>query len=323
MRRRAFTASLGSAITATPLAARAQPRAMPVLGYLGSNSLADAADPHRGTLQGLREGGFVDGQNLAIEYRFVDDNYALLPEKAAELVARRVDVIVAQGPPAAYAARAATSTIPIVFGTGTDPVSDGLVASFARPGGNRTGVAMFMTDLVARRFVLMTELPPRARTFALLNNPNFPQPWVPGIESEARTRGLRLLVLQAGTPDAVDAAFATMLEERVEALVIGQDPFLSLRPQVAALAVRHAIPLMALLRSQVLAGGLATFGINLVEAFRIIGSMAARILKGARPEDLAVQRPTRFEMVLNLKTAAALGLTIPPLLMAQADELLE
>ena len=323
MRRRTFMAGIGGAIAAWPVSARAQQKALPVLGYLASNAIAETQHLISGLRKGLSEAGYVEGRNVAIEFRSVEGEYGRLPAMAAQLVNAKVDVIVAQGPPAAHAAKAATTAIPIVFAAGTDPVASGLVASFARPGANLTGVALFMTDLVARRFTLLLELLPQARHLALLVNPNFPSPFVAGIEEIAIAKGVRLLILKVGTDAEADAAFATMKAERVDALITGQDPFLGLRPRIPELALRHAIPMMGFIRVNAELGAVASYGVDFVDAFRVIGTMAGRVLNGDKPADLAVQRPTKFEMVLNLKTAKALGLMIPPLVLAQADEVIE
>jgi putative ABC transport system substrate-binding protein len=314
---------IGGAVAAWPVPVRAQQKSKPVLGFLASNALAEIQPLIAGMRRGLAEAGYVEGQSLAITFRSADGDYSRLPALAAELVDTKVDVIFAQGPPAAHAAKAVTTSVPTVFTVGTDPVASGLVASFARPGGNLTGIAMFMTDLVAKRFSLLIELLPQARHFALLVNSSFPSPFVGSVEEIARTKGVRLLILKVSTDSEVDAAFSTMKTERVEAFITGQDPFLGLRPKIPEMALRHAIPMMGFIRVNAELGAVASYGIDLVDAFRITGTMAGRILKGDKPGDLAVQRPTRFEMVLNLKTARALGISVPPSVLAEADEVIE
>jgi putative ABC transport system substrate-binding protein len=324
MKRRDVIAGIGSATAAfLPLAARAQQKPLPVLGFLASTALAQIGDHIAGMRQGLGEAGFVERQTIAIEYRSADDAYDRLPALAADLIARKVDVIVAQALPAARAAKAASATLPIVFGVGIDPVAEGLVASLARPGGNLTGVTLQNIDLVAKRFGLMTELAPKARLIALLVNPNVPTTWTGSVEDAARAKGIRLLIVKAATPGEIDAAFATMAQQRADALLIGGDAFLARRPQIAELALRHSIPTLSTLRECAVVGGLASYGSSIKDAYRVIGTMAGRILKGAKPAEIAVQQAVRFEMVLNMRTARALGLDIAPLLLAQADEVIE
>ena len=323
MKRRHFIASLGAATAAWPLVARAQRKPMPVIGFLASTSAGAGTEQLVGIRQGLGETGYVEGQSFAFEHRWAKGAYGRLPAMAADLVARKVDVIIAQAPPAAHAAKAATTTIPVVFGVGIDPVAEGLVGSLARPGGNLTGVTLQISDLMPKRFALMTELVPKARLIALLVSPKNPNPWIGSVEATAHAKGVRVMIVKAGAAGEVDAAFATMVQERAEALVIAEDSFLATWPQVAELALRHRIPTIGLIRRFAEIGGLVSYGTNLTAAYRQIGAMAGRILKGAKPADLAVQRPVRFEMVLNMKTAKALGLTIAPLVLAQADEVIE
>ena len=323
MRRREFIAGVGGVMVAWPLSARAQQKPMPVIGFLGSSSLNQTLVQVDAFKQGLSEAGFVEGRSVTIEYRWAEGSYDRLPAMATELVARKVNVIVAQAPPAARAAKAATTTIPVVFGVGIDPVAEGLVASLARPGGNLTGVTLLSADLMAKRYGLMTELAPAARLIALLVNPNVPNPWIGSVEDLTRAKGVRLLVLKAATDGEIEAAFAVMMQERAEALVVGEDTFLALRPKIPELALRHRIPTMGLLRGFPAIGGLASYGTSIRDAYRLIGVTAAKILKGAKPADLAVQQPTKFELVLNLNTARALGLAIPLIVLAQADEVIE
>ena len=323
MRRRTFITGLGGAVATWPLTTRAQQKPTVVVGYLASTIEAESGVQLVGIRQGLAETGYLEGQNLGIELRSAKGAYDRLPGLAAELVAAKVDLIIAQAPPAAQAAKAATSTIPIVFGVGSDPVASGLVASLARPGGNLTGVTLLNSDLMAKRFDLMSELVPKATRFALLVNPNTPNPWIGGVQDAAAKMGVQLQILKAATPDEIDAAFATMVQLRTEALVIGEDVFLATRFHIAELALRHSLPTIGLLRQFSEIGGLVSYGTNLKDAYRQIGVYAGQILKGANPADLPVQRPTKFELVLNLKTAKALGLAVPPLLLAQADEMIE
>ena len=324
MRRREFFGLVGGAAAAWTLPARGQQKTMPVIGFLSPAS-ADAVVPHKaGFTLGLGEAGYVVGQNLAIEYRWADDAYDRLPALAADLVGRKVDVIVAQAPAAARAAKNATTTIPVVFGVGADPVAEGLVASLARPGGNLTGVSLLSVDLAAKRLDLLSELAPGARHFALLVNPNNPNAWIGGLQDRASVKRWQVLILKAASEAEIDAAFAAIVRHQVQALVIGDDPFLSnKRAQIIQLALRHRIPAIAQYRSFPDDGGLVSYGSSLKEGYRQIGLVTAKILRGAKPADLAVQQPTKFEMVINRKTAKALGLTIPPLVLAQADEVID
>jgi putative ABC transport system substrate-binding protein len=323
MKRRPLIAGICAALAAAPLSARAQRTPMPVVGFLASIEPTRVGQQLTGIRQGLGDAGYVEGKTLAIEIRSAEGLYDRLPGMAADLVARKVDVIIAQGPPAARAAKAATATVPIVFGVGVDPVAEGLVASLARPGGNLTGVTLLNSELMAKRFAVMLELAPKARLIALLVNPTMANPWIASVEDLARARGVRLLIVKASTPGEIDATFATMAREGAEALVVGEDTFLSGRRQIAELALRHRLPSISLLRSYPEIGGLASYGTNLTEAYRQIGTMAGRILKGANPADIAVQQAAKFEMVLNLKTARALGVEIAPLMLARADEVIE
>ncbi len=322
MRRRTLAAAFGG-VLALPALVRAQRKPMPTVGLLASVGLARTGEHLTGIRQGLGDAGYVEGDALALEYRSAEGVYGRLPGMAADLVARKVDVIIAQGPPAARTAKAATTTLPIVFGVGVDPVAEGLVASLARPGGNLTGVTLLSSELTAKRFALLLELAPEARLIALLVNPTVANPWIGGVEDLARARGVRLLMAKASNPSEIDAAFATIAREHAEALVLGEDTFLATRQQIAELALRHRLPSISLLRSYAELGGLVSYGANLTAAYRQIGAMAGRILKGANPADLAVQQPIKFETVLNLKTARAIGLEIAPLVLAQADEVIE
>jgi putative ABC transport system substrate-binding protein len=327
MRRRELIFLLGGAATAWPLVARAQQKAMPVIGYLSTTSPGPAAPSTAAFRQGLSETGYVEGQNVVIEYRSAEGNYDRLPALAADLVARKVDVIVSVGgTPTALAAKNATSTIPIVFRTG-EPVADGLVASLARPGGNLTGFGMLLGELTPKLLELLSELVPQARVIALLVNPNLGsviERIIRDMEEAARAKGVQLPILKAGTESEIDAAFASLVQLQAGALLVAADPFLfNRREQLAALASRHAVPAIYPWREAVAAGGLISYGPSLTAVFREIGIYAGKILKGAKPADLPVQQPTKFELVVNLKTAKALGLTLPQSMLMRADEVIE
>jgi len=324
MRRRDFILLLAGAMTA-PRALRAQQRAMPVIGSL-YNNYAGPGPAVAGFRQGLSETGYIDGQNVAIEYRFSEGRNDRLPGLAADLVGRRVDVILAAGDPAVLAAKNATSTIPIVFSFAGDPVKQGLVVSFARPGGNLTGMAIMFAELIPKRFELLTELVPLARVFALIVNPNSPgtEPMIREMQKAARAKGVQLCVLKAGTESEIGGAFATLVQEHVDALVVSNDTFFfSARDQLVVLAERHAVPTSYFSREFAAVGGLISYGPNIHEVYRNLGVYAGKILDGAKPADLPVEQPTRFELVVNLRTAAALGLTVPPSILARADEVIE
>jgi putative tryptophan/tyrosine transport system substrate-binding protein len=325
VRRRQFISLLGGAASAWPLAARAQQKAMPVIGFLGIATATVYAPWRAAFRQGLSDTGYVEGQNVAIEYRWAEDHYDRLPALAAELVARKVDLIVTTGSTAgALAAKGATSTIPIVFISGGDPVKDGLIASLSRPGGNLTGFSLIVSELMPKRLELLSELVPQARVIALLMNPNNPNSRLGDVEGAARAKGVQLPILEAATESEIDTAFASLVQLHAGALLVGPDPFFNnQREQLVALASRYAVPTCHEWRESVAAGGLVSYGPSLAAAMRQVGIYAGRILNGAKPADLPVQQPTKFELVINLKTAKALGLTVPQALLARADEVIE
>jgi putative ABC transport system substrate-binding protein len=326
MRGRALIVVLVAAMAAWPLAAHAQQKAMPVIGVLWAGLSATSGPPMVAFRQGLREAGYIEGQNVAIEFRPAEGNYDRLPALAAELVGRKVDLIMANSPPSALAAKGATSTIPIVFRSGADPVADGLVANLARPGGNLTGVLTILDELTPKRLELLCELVPRAEVIALLVNPNngVAERVSRDVQEAARTKGLRLHVLKAGSESEIDTAFASLVQAHANALVVAADPFLSSRrEQLVALASRHAVPSSYAWREFAASGGLISYGPSLASAFRQVGVYAGKVLKGAKPADLPVQQSTTFELVINLKTARALGLTVPRSMLTRANEVLE
>jgi putative ABC transport system substrate-binding protein len=325
VKRRELMLLVGSAlIVGRPL--RAQQKAMPVIGFLGSPTPGSATALVAAFLHGLEEMGYIEGQNVAIEYRWAEGRFEQLPALAADLVGRKVDVIAADAVPSARAAKDATPTIPVVFISGSDPVERGFVASFARPGGNLTGVAMMVAELTPKRFELLSEMVPQASVIALLVNPNNVQTdgVIKGVREAARAKAVQLQILKASTEGEIDAAFGTLMQLQADALVVGPDVFLhSRREQLVALAARYTVPAIYEMSESVAAGGLISYGARLTSVFRQFGSYAGKILKGANPGDLPVQQPTKFELVINLKTAKALGLTVPPSILARADEVIE
>jgi putative ABC transport system substrate-binding protein len=323
--RREFITLLGCGAAAWPLSARAQQPAMPVIGFLNPTSPDAFASRLRGFRQGLKDTGYVEGENVAIEFRWADNQTDRLPELAAELVRRRVVVIVGNTL-AAFAAKAATTTIPIVFIVAEDPVRLGLVASLARPGGNLTGVNFFTGELVAKRLEFLRELVPRAARVAVLVNPAGPdaETTLKDLEPAARAIGLQIPVLNASTSREINAAFATFVRERPDALFVGGDPFFSSRRvQLVHLATLHKVPAIFSNRDYVEAGGLMSYGSNVADAWRQLGTYAGRILKGAKPADLPVVQASKFDLVINVESARMLGLTVPDKLLAAADEVIE
>jgi len=326
MRRREFITLLGGTAAAWPLAARAQQSALPVIGYLHAGSPGPDAPRVAVFRQGLTQAGYVEGRNVAIEYRWAEGQYERLPAMAAELVRRPVAVIVAIPIPAALAAKAATTTIPIVFSVAEDPVKLRLVASLARPGGNATGVNNFLAELGAKQLGLLRELLPKAERIGLLVNPTNAN--VEGVTKDviaaAPAFGLQIDIVQASDSREIEAAFATLVRNRVDALVIGSDVFFNTRRlQLGILTTRHAIPAVFNLREFPEAGGLMSYGTSSAERDRQLADYTIRILKGAKPADLPVVQSTKFEFVINLVTARALGLEIPSTLLARADEVIE
>ena len=324
MTRRELVLLLGGAMTVAG-AVRAQQRAMPVIGFLAAGSPGSGAPFVAAFRQGLSEAGYVEGQNLAIEYRWAESQYDRLPALAVDLVGRKVDLIATSGGDlVALAARNVTSTIPIVFIGGGDPVERGLVASLARPGGNVTGFSPLLVELVPKRLELLSELVPQARVIALLVNPNSASAAARitrEVQDAARTRGTQLPILKAATENEIDAAFATLHQLHADWLVVSSEPFFtSRREQIVGLAARHALPAIYGLREFAASGGLISYGPSVTSTFRQLGIYAGRILKGAKPADLPVQQPTTFELVVNLNTAKALGLTIPQAILRLADE---
>jgi putative ABC transport system substrate-binding protein len=327
VKRRAFIAFIGGA-AAWSFAAHAQQPAMPVIGLLSTTSPDGTADRLRAFRQGLKETGHVDGENVALDYRWAENQSDRLAELAAELVRRRVAVIVTLGGPAsAFAAKAATATMPIVFIVNEDPAKLGLVTTIARPGGNLTGINIFLSELVAKRLELLRDLVPAAKRVAVLVNPAnaaVTETTLRDVETAADALGLQVRVARAGTSAEINTAFATFVRERPDALFVGGDPFFaSRRVQLANLASHHSIPAAFGVREIAEVGGLMSYGSSLADAYRQAGIYAGRILKGAKPADLPVVQATKFELVINAQTARMLGLTIPPSMLATADEVIE
>jgi putative ABC transport system substrate-binding protein len=327
MKRRRFITLLGGTAAAWPLAARAQQATMPVIGFLGPTSLDVFSDRLRGLHRGLKETGYVEGENLAITYRWAEGQFDRLPALAAELVRRQVAVIASGATNAAFAAKAATTTIPILFLIPEDPVGLGLVASIARPGGNMTGVNLLSAEVVAKRLELLRELIPSAARIAVLINPadaKTSDSTLRDVDRAARTIGLQIQVARARTVGEIDAAFAAFARERPDALFVSTDPFFtSRRVQLANLASRHAIPMTSGTREITDVGGLISYGANIPDAWRQVGVYAGRILKGTKPGDLPVVQATKLELIINAQTARILGLTVPAPLLATADEVIE
>jgi len=327
MKRREFITLLGGAAATWPLAARAQQQQLPVIGILSSRSQATDALLLAVIRQGLNDTGFVEGRNVSIEYRWADGNYNRLAAFAADLVGRKVAVIVTiGGDVAALAAKAATATLPVVFTVATDPVRSGLVSSLHRPGGNLTGHSGFLTEVEPKRFGLLRELLPDATSIGVLVNPNvaYIDAQLNDIRSSAASIGREIVILNASTIAEIDAAFATLRQMRTDVLSVAVDPFFFDRAsQIVVLAARHAMPALYFRREFAAVGGLMSYGSNAAEGYRVLGVYAGRILKGEKPGDLPIQLPTKFELVINLSTARALGVDVPAQLLARADEVIE
>jgi len=324
--RRELLAALGSAAAAWPLSAHAQQATMPVIGWLNSETPSGYAPNAAGFLKGLSEAGFVEGRNVAFEYRWAEGRNDRLPALAAELVGRRVAVIAAAGTPSALAAKAATTTIPVVFSTAADPVAEGLVTSLSRPGGNVTGVTNLGVELVQKEVEMLHQMVPKAAVIGALVNPaqSFAEAATNDALAAGRALGLQIHVVQVSNARDIDAAFATLAQVGAGALVVSPDAFLfSRRGQIAALAIRHAMPAIYYSREFPAVGGLMSYGVNIIDGYRQVGIYAGRILKGEQPGDLPVQQSTKFELVINVTTARVLGLEVPFYLQQLADEVIE
>jgi len=326
VRRREFIGLIGGAATTWPLVARAQQVAMPVIGFLHSGSPKPNVGLVAAFRSGLNEAGYVDEKNVAVEFLWAEGRYDRLQELAADLVRRQVKVIIGGGPPAAAATKAATTTIPVVFVSGGDPVKSGLVASLGRPGGNVTGVTIFTGQLAAKQLGLLRELAPKSAVVALLVNPSNPatESVIADVRGAASLSGHRIQIVKAGNEAEIDNAFTAITESHADALLVGSDPYFYARNnQIVALAARNAIPAIYEFREFVVNGGLMSYGASLTDGYRQAGVYAGRILKGTKPADLPVLQPTKFELVINLRTVKALGLTLSPGLLAIADEVIE
>jgi putative ABC transport system substrate-binding protein len=326
MQRRDFITLLGGAAAAWPLAVRAQQPTTPVVGFLNPTSADAFSFQIAAFQQGLRDFGYIDGKNIKIEYGWAEGQYDRLPPLAADFVRRQVNVIVASGADTAFAAKAATNTIPIVFDTGSDPVKVGLVASLARPGGNLTGVNRLSVELLPKRLELVAEVVPKASLIGLLVNPaaRSAVKAVSDVESAAHDIGQKIKVLNAGSESEIESAFGAFSDMRADALLVATNQFFSSRAEkLAALAVHHAIPTVYQSREFAAAGGLIAYGSSDAEAFKLLGVYAGKVLKGAMPNELPVEQLSKVELIVNLRTAKALGLTVPPLLLARADEVIE
>ena len=324
MRRREFIALAGKVAVAWPLAARAQQGPVPVIGFLGGNSLSTTASFVAALHQGLKEGGYAEGRNLSVEYRWAEGHFERLPGLAAELVSRKVAVLFAGGPPAAIAAKAATSSVPVVFTSGDDPVKLGLVASLARPGGNLTGVSILIRELQAKRLQLLHELVPAARTAGLIYHPSESRESREDAEAAAAGIGLRIRPIPITAEGDLEAAFAGLSGQGVDAVILSAYPaFLIWSARIIGLAARASMPVMYYAGGDIADGGLIGYGASIPEAYRLAGLYVARVLKGESPSDLPVVQPTKFILAVNLKTAAALGLAVPLSIIARADEVIE